>query len=532
MIDYKDTKQETMGSTHKATRWVIYLMMVSFVIRCTVASLVELGNDEVYYWSYAAHPALAYYDHPGMIGWLIRLCTVNLAFHAEFFVRLPALLLGTLNIWLMYVLTKHVSTPRAGVMASILYAASGYGALVSGTLVLPDTPLTTFWILSLHMGVRLTEASPPRRADAMTMRTALVGLGIAIGLACLSKYQGVMLGVGVLAYLAVRQRHVFRSPWLYAALAISVIVNLPTIAWHASNDFVSFTHAGGVSVQGRSLSISDLSIRPLGLFEGLGGQLAYANPVVWVITVSALWQLIRSRITLTEPLRILLWMSIPIIIVFTTLALFRTTLPHWALPGYIGLFVVAAVCVDQREVLMKWFLPVRFSIALGLLVVVLPLAIGVIHQGWLLPTPSPYPPEECGRTDVTLDMYGWEQLGNAFMHVRDQEVGKGAQPHLPIVATRWFDLAHLEYYVATPHNLNVVGLGNMGSINNYAWVDRTSLPIGGDAWFLTTSRTFTSPSDLLQWFETVMTVDTVPILRNGRVAGYGFISLAHNYRPK
>jgi len=54
-----------------------------------VAYSLELGNDEVYYQTYAQHLQWNYFDHPPMVALLIRLSTINLFFHNEFFVPLP-----------------------------------------------------------------------------------------------------------------------------------------------------------------------------------------------------------------------------------------------------------------------------------------------------------------------------------------------------------------------------------------------------------------------------------------------------------
>ncbi|HCT70866.1 MAG TPA: glycosyl transferase, partial [Bacteroidales bacterium] len=57
---------------------------------------------EVYYINYALYPDLSHFDHPPMVGWLIQLFSLNLLFDSELFIRLGAVVAGTLNTWLMY----------------------------------------------------------------------------------------------------------------------------------------------------------------------------------------------------------------------------------------------------------------------------------------------------------------------------------------------------------------------------------------------------------------------------------------------
>lgn len=43
------------------------LMAASLLIRALAAGLLELGNDEVYYWTYALFPDWSHFDHPPML---------------------------------------------------------------------------------------------------------------------------------------------------------------------------------------------------------------------------------------------------------------------------------------------------------------------------------------------------------------------------------------------------------------------------------------------------------------------------------
>ena len=69
--------------------WI--LLVTSLLIRAMIAAFLELGNDEVYYRTYALFPDWSHFDHPPMVGWLIQLFTLNLFFDSEFFLRLASL---------------------------------------------------------------------------------------------------------------------------------------------------------------------------------------------------------------------------------------------------------------------------------------------------------------------------------------------------------------------------------------------------------------------------------------------------------
>jgi hypothetical protein len=71
---------------------VLLLIFLTMLIRLFIANYLELGNDEVYYWTYALHLQMNYFDHPPIIALLLRLTTLNLHFQQEIFLRLGAIL--------------------------------------------------------------------------------------------------------------------------------------------------------------------------------------------------------------------------------------------------------------------------------------------------------------------------------------------------------------------------------------------------------------------------------------------------------
>ncbi len=491
-------------------------MGASLLLRAIPAWLLGLGHDEVYYWTYAAHPALAHFDHPSMVGWMIQASTLNTTVNHEFLVRLPALLCGTLNIWLLYVLGRGLGTARAGWFAAVLYAASSYGSIISGLFILPDTPLVTFWLIALVFGINAINKPGP----------LLLGVGAACGLAMASKYQGVFLAVGCMAYALVHRRVWFSQAWMYVGIVAALALTVPTVYWHASNNFISFTHQGGVSVQGRSLAPDSLSFNINTLLTEIGGHILYTHPVVWVLIVMAMVALLRRSLPLSHAMKLILWTSAPVICTFLIISAFRSTLPHWAAPGYVGLMAIAGVWFDRQVPVghrFPWTLRAATVITAGVLI----LGVGVVRCGWLL-TPSSasksQPLEEVGRNDVRLDMFGWDQVATRLKQLDASGV---------VVSTRWFSAAHLEYHIRRQKvPLEVRALGPMNMIHDYAF--RSSPPFlpEQDVWYATTSRSFVNPEELHTWFERVDVVDTSAIVAGADTLGYAFIARMRSLRAR
>ena len=78
----------------RINRILFYLIGISLIVRAFLAGLLELGNDEVYYWTYALYPDLSHFDHPPMVGFIIQIFSLNLLFEHEFFLRLGSIIFG------------------------------------------------------------------------------------------------------------------------------------------------------------------------------------------------------------------------------------------------------------------------------------------------------------------------------------------------------------------------------------------------------------------------------------------------------
>src|SRR4249920_2290635 len=101
-----------------------------------VAASLELGNDEVYYQAYAIHLQWNYFDHPPLVAFLIRLSTLNLFFHQEFFTRLGSIICAAMGTWIIYRTGTILKNQRTGWIAAFLYNTSFYSSVIAGTFIL------------------------------------------------------------------------------------------------------------------------------------------------------------------------------------------------------------------------------------------------------------------------------------------------------------------------------------------------------------------------------------------------------------
>lgn len=474
-------------------KYLSLIIIFSLIIRGFLAYFLELGNDEVYYWTYALFPDLSHFDHPPMVGFLIQLTTLNLWLDHEFFIRLGAVLLGGINTLLIFHITRRISGSQAGIYAALLYNASVYCFVLCGIFILPDTPQVTFWLLSLLIMVTILPAKEIQKKDGWLMLL----LGVTIGLGMLSKYTTVFLWAATGFYILFYNRTWLNKWQLYLAVLLSIIIFSPVIFWNYQHNFISFTFHGG------RVSLFESGFRPDYFFTELGGQILYNNPVNFIIIIIVLIALARKKFSTDDEIkRILLLSSLPLIGIFLFVALFRQTLPHWSGPGYLALIVLSGIFFAEKHKNMPVFFPGLIKTSILVLVLGLSVAVAEIKLG-LTGQPTTDDPRRLGRNDVTLDMSGWRSFSTAFNKLRNEDIASGNMPSsAPIIITRWFPGAHLDYYVARLTGQKVIAIGQLNNLHKYAWInrERPGLYPMADAYYITSSRSFRDPTGELSPF--------------------------------
>jgi hypothetical protein len=485
---------------------LIWLLVISTVVRGVLAAWMEFGNDEVYYWTYALYPDWSHFDHPPMVGWVIQFFSLNLLFDSEFFIRLASVVIMTANTYIIYRIGKELKDATTGLYAALLYTASIYAFVITGIFIMPDTPLMLFWLLAIWSAVRSLSLSKGR---------FFILFGLFSGLAMLSKYSGVFLWVGMGLYILVFNRKQLKNPYLYLSLLISAICCIPILYWNIKYNFASLSFHGE-RVGGGALNFSTFGTE-------LAGEFFYNNPVNFVLAIIAVVAAFKKRLNLEKSAqRLILCIALPMIALFWVFSLTRPTLPHWNAPAYVLLILLSAAYLkDKHETLSKSIIA-----ALSVLLITLVVGVAEIKTGFI-PLDKHTEPEQIGRDDFTVDMYGWRQLGEKFADFRAQKIAEGVMNEEDgIVANQWFPLANLDYYVARPLGLRVMGLGWPAFLHKYLWIndERGGFHLGENYWFLSDSRYPKDPETTYQWyFKEIEFVGVIEIDRCGKPAKNFFV---------
>lgn len=487
------------------------LIIIATVIRLFIAASIELGNDEVYYWTYALHLQTNYFDHPPIVGWLIRLTTANLLLHSELFVRLGAVISAAISTLLIYKTGLEVANSKAGWYAALLYTASVYGSIIAGTFILPDSPQMVFWLWSILLLLKISKSS----AESAQATILWVLFGLASGLCMMSKIHGIFLWLAAILYILFIKQNWLKYKGVYISAAISLLIVSPVIIWNFQNNFITYTYHGGrVSLWGSGIQ-ADSFIREL------AGEIFYNNPfnffVVWAGAAAAVKG--KLRVDKTQ-VYIILLCSLPLIFTLVFVSLFKDTLPHWSGPAYSSLIILAAVKLadasENRTMRVRTFL--RSSLAFIAMLVIAGIILINHYPGTMSPAKSG---DNMGEGDPTLDMYGWKEAGLKIDSLIKADVTQQAmKPKAPILINKWFPAAHIDFYIASVSGQQTYGLGDVFDLHHYYWLNQYKNPLksGDDAYYIVPSNLYNEEAIemIKRSFLSVSTPVIIPQLRGGK----------------
>jgi undecaprenyl-diphosphatase len=219
------------------TWWLIAGVLLFRLIYAAIVPL-DLVPDEAYYWDWSRQLDWGYYSKPPMVAWLIALST-SLAGSSAFAVRLPAVLLGTLGLFWMYLLAASLYGRKAGFWAALLTAATPGNAALA-LLMTIDAPFLFCWSAALYCFWRFLEGG--RRRGAWLAATTLV-----TGLGLLSKQT--MFGFLPLAFVFLlvspADRAQLRKPGFWVWIVGSLLFLVPVLVWNMHHDWITAQHTSG-----------------------------------------------------------------------------------------------------------------------------------------------------------------------------------------------------------------------------------------------------------------------------------------------
>jgi 4-amino-4-deoxy-L-arabinose transferase-like glycosyltransferase len=372
LVNPDDARQ---GAQTSPGRRLLLIALILTAVRLVFAGLIPLTEDEAYYRLWAQHLQAGYLDHPPMIAWWIRLGE-QLCGDTALGVRLvPALSTGLVT-WLIGDLARRLGLAAAAAERAALWYNATFTIALGGMLATPDTPACLFWTLTLWQLARVWQGES---------RAWWLGAGLAAGLCCLSKYSGLFLAPGVLAWLLLAPGGFaeLKRPWPWLAAVLAVAAFAPNVAWNATHGWPTFDKQFG-RVGGSGLHLGRLP-------EFLVTQFLLLNPLIAVQAARGAGGAWRRRREIDAP-RVLLPLAVaaPFLLYLTVHSLHDRVQGHWPAPAFGAVVIAAAFAAETSGPGLRRAPPL---LGLGLS------ALALLH----LATPWP----RLGGSDPALHIRQW-----------------------------------------------------------------------------------------------------------------------------
>lgn len=297
------------------------------LLRLAAAAWTPLTFDEAYYWMWSKYLAGGYYDHPPMVAVVIRLGTM-IAGDTAFGVRVVSVLLALPMSWAVYRTAELLFGGQRIASTAVILLNATMITSVGLMIVTPDAP-----VLVASSFVLLTLA----QVLATGRGAWWIAVGVAVGVALLSKYTALFFGPAILIWLTAvpKMRRWLVSPWPYLGGLTALAVFSPVLFWNADHGWVSF-----IKQLGRA-RIDNFN--PAFIAELIPTQFAFATPLVFILGMMGLYAL-AVRKPGAWPARVLLnamfWV---IVLYFGWHALHSRVEANWFAPVYPTLAIIAAV---------------------------------------------------------------------------------------------------------------------------------------------------------------------------------------------
>ena len=486
-----------------ASRFALGLFAVFSLVRAALAPTFDLMPQSAYYFTYAEHPALSYYDHPPLLGWLLLAGSLLLG-KSTLAVRATVFATTLLTQLAFYALARRLLAPEAAARALALLTTGGVALLLSWIAV-PDVPLLLFWtlaLLALDRALGGVAGDGPGPADGRARWW--LAAGAAMGLAFLSKYTALFLQGGLLLYLVVsrQDRRWLRTPWPWASLAAAHLVALPVYLWNARHGFASFRY----QALGRA---AESRLDPEDLLGFLASQALVVLPVafggfLWAAGARTAESL-RGRLPPRRDL-FLLAFSVPLFATCLALSPFAWVKVNWPMPAYLTGLLLAAGALGRRAV--------RWQAATGAAL----LAATAVQLLWY-PVPI--------RSHDTW--YGWRALAGEV-----EELAARHPEAFLFSVDNYKTTAELRFYTdLTVYGMNVVGWNALQydyiGEDLDALAGRSALLIKGEPKLEPSGETERYLERTRRYFSSVEELEPIRIRRRGAVVRVFRVFLCRDY---
>lgn len=172
---------------------------------------------------------LSFHDHPLLVPYVQHIF-MNLFGDNVFAFRLPSAILGTISVYLLYLIGTLLYTENIGLIAAAIFGISLNNIYIS-RVGMQEAYVIFLMLLAIYFFLKsLQPKAGPPRADKNGK--FLLWTGIVLGLGLLAKYTTFILVPIFITYLLIYRRDYFSDKNFWLATAISIAIFSPVIIYN------------------------------------------------------------------------------------------------------------------------------------------------------------------------------------------------------------------------------------------------------------------------------------------------------------
>jgi hypothetical protein len=211
-------------------------MALSSFLLAVTANRYGYHRDELYF--RMLDPAWGYVDQPPLTPLLARLAIAAFG-DTVWALRVPALACAAAAVLITALTTRELGGGRTAQALSAFGFAFAPLTLVAGHVLLTASLDLVVWAAVILFAARALLRAEPRW---------WLAAGAVVGIGLYNKQLVVLLLISLAGgLLAVGPRRVLRSPWLWAGVALAVVLASPNLVYQATHDWPQLTMAGMIS---------------------------------------------------------------------------------------------------------------------------------------------------------------------------------------------------------------------------------------------------------------------------------------------
>jgi 4-amino-4-deoxy-L-arabinose transferase-like glycosyltransferase len=490
---------DTTSALRPTARWKIILLAIVLAyflgLKLWFDLTVSPMGDEAYYWMWGQHLSWSYFDHPPLDGWLQGAVAAVFGW-SNFSVRLLTWLSLGGTLWIFWLWSKRLAPDdRAGWFwhTAVIYLAIPV-IYVMSSFAFHDHLLLFFVIASTYAFHGFAGDWEDGRKSWSKLYVAAALLGLAV----LTKYNGVFLGVGYAVWVLARPklRSLLLTPQLWLAALLAIAIQAPVFYWNLTENMASFRF----HLADRP-TVDWHNPRQRQVLDFLATMAMLMSPVLF-LSLFRIPFLKRRSADEGRALGLSSAIYFTSTLAWAVIAAYVYVFFHWNIVAYAALAPIAYRLIGAR-------IGLALHVAFGLVLI----TVGMLNY-----TVGPMKLLGFGDTGAPAT-FGWPTLAERV------QVQQQAHPGAFLGAARYTYAAQLGFKL---HDSEIAAFNPIRSQNDYWW-DATA-HVGQDA-IIIADRTYTV-AEAQKHFVSLEKLEDVPVNDNQGKQVWNFeIWLGHNYTP-